>query len=203
MPGEIGNNAFSNCANLKRVIFAEDSKFTEIGKQCFSHSGLEEFQAPKGLRKIGPEAFTYCRDLKRVVLNEGLETLVIKGGYSTTYTVRRDPPLYNYYYNEYNDDYDVVYNGGYDDDSDCYEECSEFVEYKGVFGNSGLEEITLPSTLKQIFGPLFNGCKFLKAVMVRDGCTADFKLMECLGDSVTILPPRETMAGQVPLWDLR
>ena len=42
---------------------------------CFYNSGLEEFVAPQGLKKICGAAFCGCKSLKRVVLNEGLKTL--------------------------------------------------------------------------------------------------------------------------------
>lgn len=71
-------------------------------------SGLEEFDAPPGLKEILRWTFYECKNLKKVVLNEGLETL---GDYNCRYNM--------------------------------------------LFWNSSIEEITLPSTLKEI-----NGCVF-------------------------------------------
>ena len=56
-------------------MFQNDSALEEIGNGCFSNSGIEEFQAPPDLKKIGPSAFSGCKNLKRSVLNEGLELL--------------------------------------------------------------------------------------------------------------------------------
>ena len=47
----------------------------EIGNYCFISSGLEEFAAPPGLKRICCGAFIECENLKRVILNEGLEEL--------------------------------------------------------------------------------------------------------------------------------
>ena len=44
----------------------------------------------------------------------------------------------------------------------------------GVFGNSGIEEITLPSTLKKIGYHTFWGCNSLRTIYVKSSCQADF-----------------------------
>ena len=54
---EIGQRAFQKCANLKCVVFQEDSKLECIGRQCFCRSGLEEIIMPKSLRMIDNGAF--------------------------------------------------------------------------------------------------------------------------------------------------
>ena len=46
-----------------------------LDDSCFCDSGLEEFQAPLGLKEINYSAFCDCKNLKRVLLNEGLTTL--------------------------------------------------------------------------------------------------------------------------------
>ena len=54
----------------------------------------------------------------------------------------------------------------YDDDGHCK-------YYQGVFEESGLEEITLPSTLTEIGETTFKDTS-VKAVYVNDDCEADF-----------------------------
>ena len=51
------------------------------------------------------------------------------------------------------------------------------MEYIGgkCFENSGIEEIALPRTLKEIDENLFDGCTKLKTVWVEDGCAVDVK----------------------------
>ena len=44
----------------------------------------------------------------------------------------------------------------------------------GVFQNTGIEEVTLPSTLRKIGKLTFNRCSSLKTVYVKRGCQANF-----------------------------
>lgn len=57
----------------------------------------------------------------------------------------------------------------------------------GIFFSSGLEEITLPSTLRDASGCVFDDCP-LRVVWVRSGCTADIR--RCVDSSVQIFPAR-------------
>ena len=98
---EIGTNAFSNCCELRSVIFAPGSKLRTIGADafsccknlrriqfpdglekigglCFLASGLEEIVLPASMREIGVGAFRECKQLKSAQLNEGLEELGAK-----------------------------------------------------------------------------------------------------------------------------
>ena len=43
-------------------------------------------------------------------------------------------------------------------------------DYFGTFQNSGIEEITLPSTLKKIDRYTFSGCNSLKTIYVKSSC---------------------------------
>ena len=70
----------------------------------------------------------------------------------------------------------------------------------GIFYNSGLEEIILPSTLKSINSDTFSGCSSLKAVWVEDGCPENIR--SAVGDHVGILR-KSTKVGDQLLWDLR
>ena len=49
---------------------------------------------------------------------------------------------------------------------------------RGVFENSGLEEITLPSTLKKIDRHMFLGCSSLRTIYVKSGCQADLSELD-------------------------
>ena len=70
------------------------------------------------------------------------------------------------------------------------------------FRNSGLEEITLPKTLKEINMWAFNDCTSLKTIYVEDGCEANLSSLK-LPDSTQVGPLPETMVGGVRVWDLR
>ena len=47
--------------------------------------------------------------------------------------------------------------------------------YMGVFQNSGIEEITLPATLKSLYAYTFSDCRNLKTVWVERGCALDVR----------------------------
>ena len=57
---------------------------------------------------------------------------------------------------------------------------------RGMFENSGLEEITLPGTLKKIDRRTFSGCNSLRTIYVKSGCQADFSRLD-LPSSVEIV----------------
>lgn len=64
--------------------------------------------------------------------------------------------------------------------------------YGGIFCNSALTEIVLPSTLKKIS---YDESKmylhlFLKTIRFRKGCTAN--ISECFHDPVKVLPTEDT-----------
>ena len=58
---KIGENAFSNCADLNDVQFAGNSQLTEIGAQAFSGCQmLFSFTLPENVTSIGVNAFYNC-----------------------------------------------------------------------------------------------------------------------------------------------
>ena len=61
----IGEEAFSDCKNLRQVVFDSGSAVEEIQQMAFRRSGLESFTAPPSLRKIGIMTFRECCNLKR------------------------------------------------------------------------------------------------------------------------------------------
>ena len=50
--------------------------------------------------------------------------------------------------------------------------------YCGVFQYCDFEEITLPSTLKEIGEKTFSRCDDLKTIRVKSGCAADLSQLE-------------------------
>ena len=70
----------------------------------------------------------------------------------------------------------------------------------GCFSGTGLREIVLPGTLREIRGTALKDCP-LRVVWVGDGCTAC--VQKCVDDSVEILPARDVPVGGKLLWDLR
>ena len=71
---------------------------------------------------------------------------------------------------------------------------------ENCFYNSGIEEIILPRMPKKIPQRVFNGCKNLKQICVKEGYTIDAR--EYVKNSVKIVPARMT-AGKQSLRDLK
>ena len=73
---EIGENAFANCDNLKKIILPVSLE--EIGNKTFSScEKLEEVDCSLStqLKRIGDEAFAYCENLKKIILPVSLEEI--------------------------------------------------------------------------------------------------------------------------------
>ena len=70
---EIRHHAFSECENLKVVVFEEGSMLKTIGEDAFNACrNLAEINLPKGLESIGSWAFYECKNLKNIRLPDGL-----------------------------------------------------------------------------------------------------------------------------------
>ena len=71
----IQTHAFAGCANLREIVFQENSQLETIGLGAFVQSGVVDFTAPKSLRRLCQNAFCQCKSLLYAELNEGLEEL--------------------------------------------------------------------------------------------------------------------------------
>lgn len=74
---ELGNSAFSNCVNLKRIDFGKG--LTHIGgsygTSVFSYcTGIKNIHIPSTIRLIGALAFSNCQ-LDTITLDEGVEVI--------------------------------------------------------------------------------------------------------------------------------
>ena len=69
---------------------------------------------------------------------------------------------------------------------------------KCCFGGSGIEEITLPSTLKEIGNGTFDSCTSLKRIYVEDGCEANLINVRA-PDSTCVIPLSTARIGDVSL----
>ena len=56
--------------------------------------------------------------------------------------------------------------------------------WEGCFCGSGIEEITLPDTVKEVGEGAFDNCSYLKVVWVEEGCVADVR--RYVGDGVEV-----------------
>lgn len=69
----IGESAFGNCVNLRKVNFS-DTLFS-IGKGAFFKCSLESVELPDSLYSIGMEAFWQCQSLNSVTFSDSIERI--------------------------------------------------------------------------------------------------------------------------------
>lgn len=72
--GFIGDRAFENCSNLKKVIFNE--KVSVIKERVFHNcSALKDITLPSTLTELGGEAFEGCSSLTHIEIPKGVQVL--------------------------------------------------------------------------------------------------------------------------------
>ena len=172
---EICVQAFFGCESLRDVQLNEGLRQlgeTEYVKgikytgQVFAECGLESIALPSTLRVIEEDAFYECRDLKEVQLPEGLEEIKL-GAFFKSGLERVNLPASvrtvaqaafarceNLKSATLNEGLEVLGTDEY----------SNGDTYYGVFQESPVEHVRLPSTLTRIGYNAFKGCKSLKEV---------------------------------------
>ena len=71
----IGECAFEDSENMKRVDFSSCRMLEEIGPNAFAGSGIEELVIPESVKKIGYGAFCACVYLKKAYVPVGVKTM--------------------------------------------------------------------------------------------------------------------------------
>ncbi len=70
----IGEYAFKNCQQLRKIVLPENLK--SIDRLTFSWCrALEEINFPDSLQDIGHHAFYHCHNLKKVILGKGIQEI--------------------------------------------------------------------------------------------------------------------------------
>lgn len=183
----ICSGAFRGCAQLKSVTFQHGSRLEKIGEESFSGSGIEEITIPSSVTIIHARAFRKCERLKSVTFQTYMpETTMYNNtnaGESETLwaasSLRRIGCGAFYKCGSLKcvslpEGLEVLEDMKYERYRTAYSDDYNFCHYYGVFQESGLEEITLPSTLRKIGTATFGRCN-LKVVWVRNGCTANVR----------------------------
>lgn len=138
---EIGADIFCNCESLKSVTFAPGSRLEKIGSGSFCKTGIERIVIPKSVTEIREGAFQECKNLKEVIFEEGCELKTIE----------------KYVFNE------------------CINLAAvnlpDRLEKIGAhsFSHSGLNEVVLPESTREIGTHAFYDCRLLKSVRLNKG----------------------------------
>ncbi|MBR1576403.1 MAG: leucine-rich repeat protein [Bacteroidales bacterium] len=165
IPGikSIGTQAFANCLNLKKAVYADDAvtgastflndvsltevilpkNATELQASLFQGcSALESITLPAGVTKFNTNVFRDCKSLKTVILPEGITEVAGNLFYGCSSLEHIDIPS------------TVVTLKG-----NCFQKCT------------GLKEIVLPAGLTRIEGSVFDGCSGIQEIKIPDGVT--------------------------------
>lgn len=62
----IASNSFSQCKNLEKVLFSNDSNLNSIGKEAFLMASIEKITIPSSVTQIEESAFSSCSKLNCV-----------------------------------------------------------------------------------------------------------------------------------------
>ena len=176
---------FCKCKSLRRVAFSEGLKSVGIG--AFAQTGVEKIVLPPSTKTVCTAAFAECQRLRSVRLNEGLEMLGVgkyNGNDQDKWKTFAQDTLENL----------TIPPALEEIAPDAFQYCKrvrrvEFLEgretlgageegsgiWNALFRNCGVEEVALPSTLREVSPDIFNGCSALKVVWVAKGCSLDVR----------------------------
>ena len=159
---------FSNCTNLKDVIFTEGIKglsgfdgctsleqislpnsIESIGSDCFANTSLKEITIPKSVIDIGAHAFKDCKQLKKIVFEDDASEIKLHEWFSDG--TPSMPPFAGC------DNIEYIYYGRY-------------LSYRWLFeGHTSLKTLEVGDSVKS-FGDFitfsFNGCTNLETVIL-------------------------------------
>ena len=152
--------SFSDCCNLQKVKFLNDSKLFEIGYEAFCFSSIKKFCIPSSVRQIGDLAFNGCKNLKKIEFNKKSELISIgKFAFSDSSIEKVSIPSHTLRIEE------KAFFQCCDLKKVEFSEDSKLTsigEY--VFSNSAIENISIPKNVNQIGERCFSRCQDLKAV---------------------------------------
>ena len=160
-PGlSIGDNAFSNCSNIKSVVFSEN--LSSIGKSAFADcTGLEKITISKKLTSLADSAFEACSSLTNVhykgTLDDWCKTNWGTGSSSYSSASKTVFPV----------GYDLYINDEKQTEVTIPDTVTEIRAY--LFANcTSLTKVIISDTVTRIQEGAFKNCTNLAAVIIPD-----------------------------------
>lgn len=148
----IGDGAFSECESLNIPVMLPEG-CTEIGTDAFYMSGISYLSLPSTLKNIGYSAFAGCKNVKQdLVIPEGVTYIADRAFDETGITSVIVP-------------HSVTYLGN------AFENCrnlktaiinADITELGGFGGDTALESIAIPDSVRIIRGTAFWDCRKLR-----------------------------------------
>ena len=195
----INYDTFSRCTNLSDVILSES--LVEINDNAFWGCAITELILPEYVEKIGGGAFRDCSELSSVKLSRSLKQL---DSYAfgncgkltyieipTKITISNDYSFYNGWTTAYNK-------------HGAFAECNNLkkaviqdgatVIVNNLFANTSLEEVVIPSSLREIEKKAFYNCAKLSNITLPDGLISigDNAFEKCTSLENIIIPSSVT-----------
>lgn len=188
----IGNSAFKSCTSLSEIIFEEGSNLKTIGQAAFSGhtnngSALKHVIIPDGVTSIGAEAFQFQKRMESITIPASV-TSIGEDAFALAY------------WNYESSIQDVYYKGTLE------QWCNIKFSYCGNPCNDGanlyiqgqlVENITVPSSVKELKIYAFKGCESLKTITLPEGLTkiGDYAFSGCSSLSNISIPNSITAVG--------
>ena len=173
----VQQSAFFDVDSLRSVLLNEGLETLGSDEQgdsgVFEESGVREVRFPSTLVEIGCAVFRSCECLKSVMLPDGLRRIGTNAFWgSGLETVAFPPGLRSVGSGAFAACAKLCsaeLNEGLEELGDNGDELSD--EY-GTFQESGIEEVTLPKTLREVGPYAFADCEDLSTISVEEGCAA-------------------------------
>ena len=169
--------ADANGDAITSLDLSSNEKITHIEDNAFSKCAhLRSITLPNTVQTLGIHAFEYCEALETFTLPRDLNPTPNEGGVAGfgDAPFRGCSNLKSIYANDANDKYHTVENGMLCDDEEkelliCP---AGYVNgYTGAVPSEWDGKVKLPYTLQTIFAAAFDGCKYIKEVVIPQGVT--------------------------------
>lgn len=183
----IGIYSFSNCKNLTSVTIP--NSVTRIDPSAFAYSGLKSVTIPSSVTSVFNDVFYGCDSLAEIIVDKGNERYCSIDGV-LFYNYNGELSILQYPSSKEGKVYDLP------DGTTSISSSSSF--YK----NYKLEQINIPSTLKNINNSYFEYCYNLKQINVDKGnekyISIDGVVYTADTTSLVVMPRKKTGSFEIP-----
>ena len=174
---EIRELTFSECVNLQKIEFLDNSQLETIGPDAFfGCSSLSSITIPEGVTSIGEFAFSGCSNLTSITIPEGVTNIgrsAFSGCNKLNYTKYKNGKYLGNTNNSYMVLVDTTTNTftNFTINNDC-----KFIHSSAFSDCSSLTSVTIPESVTSIGSSAFSGCTSLKYIHLQGDLTSAYSL---------------------------